>query len=487
MRMEFYNHVSLNNTDSTPNNNNNTSEDGAVETSFTASAQRSTSDGSLSDRLTDKGTNPSTAGVETKKKRRSKSKRAMEELVRLHRHRKRRHRLYSEFFLTAGDMLLLDKSITLAFLPMLDSLLQDEETRKREYENQYTRLFSSTLAPKKTRAVTKPNNKIQDQQQPPIKHYDIPSDGGLFRSWNHNSDELDENVSSKPKSVDLPVASNSPTAFAIADHSKTTSSSPQKRITKSESSLGKFSSNHYEFDDDDNDDDDDYKPLIRPVGVKPVSATNNNSNNNNTQSLTRKRESSDSSSEDDFSVASLSDKPGAFKRSESYDSIAENAGRDSIFMNNNLQTWNDNEILRPFVETLTPGAGFQCLSLLLLNHLLHSASGYDARIRHAIKKLAIVLITSEIKYNEEYDHRYNERALILHATRKFEALEHSVAVKLLLLSGTESVREQSKGQIVRSQKGDLTKQAIIRGLKIGSAGILAGALFAVTGGIAAPR
>jgi hypothetical protein len=189
-----------------------------------------------------------------------------------------------------------------------------------------------------------------------------------------------------------------------------------------------------------------------------------------------------SSSSDDFSVASVSDKPG-LKRSESYDSIAENAGRDSIFITNNLQTWNDNEILRPFVETLTPGAGLQCLSLLLLNHLLHSGSGYDARIRHAIKKLAIVLITSEIKNNEDYDHRFHDKVLIQHATRKFEALEHSVAVKLLLLSGADSVREQSKGQIVRSQRGDLTKQAVIRGLKIGSAGIIAGALFAVTGGI----
>jgi hypothetical protein len=363
-------------------------------------------------------------------------------------------------------MLLLDKSITLAFLPMLDSLLQDEETRRKEYNNQYSRLFSSTL-PKKVKAVVRPN-KTQEQ---PLKHYDIPSGGGLYRSWNH-SGEINEEADGKLKSVETrPLSMSNPP--------RTNSDIPLKPNRRS-ASFQEFPRNQYGNDDDDEDDDEDYyKPLIRPTNDKSVAT--------NKPPTLIKKENSDSSSDDDFSVASVSDKPEAFKRSDSYDSIAENAGRDSIFMNGNLQTWNDNEMLRPFVETLTPGAGFQCLSLLLLNHLLHSGSGYDARIRHAVKKLAVVLITSEIKNNDEYDHRYHDRALIQHATRKFEALEHSVAVKLLLLSGTDSVREQSKGQIVRTQKGDLTKQAIIRGLKIGGAGILAGALFAVTGGIAAPR
>lgn len=186
--------------------------------------------------------------------------------------------------------------------------------------------------------------------------------------------------------------------------------------------------------------------------------------------------------------------------------------------------WANDDLIRPFLDSLTPGAGLQCVSLLLLQHLLKSEAGYDARVRYAFKKLTVVVLVHEMKVhglycneNEEEEERDEEKGevklaegevLVRRATRKFEALEHAIAVKLIDLaeeqqkqaaarrqhgggsatqpnSNNSPAGNSGRGQIVRKRQGP-TRQQIMRGLKIGSAGVLAGTLFAVTGGLAAP-
>lgn len=59
--------------------------------------------------------------------------------------------------------------------------------------------------------------------------------------------------------------------------------------------------------------------------------------------------------------------------------------------------WTNISMLSPFLSDLTPGAGFQCVSLLLLQHLLRSKSGYDARVRQVYKRLAVIVLMWEEK------------------------------------------------------------------------------------------
>lgn len=163
------------------------------------------------------------------------------------------------------------------------------------------------------------------------------------------------------------------------------------------------------------------------------------------------------------------------------------------------ESWDNNDILTPFVETLEPGAGFQCISLLLLNYLLRS-EGYDARIRTCVKKLGVVLFAHEIRLSEyevvamklknNKNGKKIEDILAEMATRKFEALEHAIAAKLIRISEAQQQQQDakinsSKGDITRA-RGQITRDMIVRGIKIGSVGVAAGTLFAVTGGLAAP-
>ncbi len=152
------------------------------------------------------------------------------------------------------------------------------------------------------------------------------------------------------------------------------------------------------------------------------------------------------------------------------------------------QSWDNNDLLIPFVESLTHGAGFQCLSLLLMNSLLRSQEGYDARVRHVLKKLAVVVLSHDMKESGEYEHKTGDELTKL-ATRKFEALENVVAIKLLKLSAAQQEQEaaasKDKDKDSTEKKGKAMQQ-FVRGLKVGSVGIAAGTLFAVTGGLAAP-
>jgi len=162
----------------------------------------------------------------------------------------------------------------------------------------------------------------------------------------------------------------------------------------------------------------------------------------------------------------------------------------------------DSDILKAFLESLSPGAGFRCLSLMLLQHLLRSEQGYDARVRHVFKKLGVIVLVHEMEREQYSFGPDGEKIQLLTnselaqlATRKFEALEHGIAAKLIRLS-----EMQRNGQVQTTRKAKagasdgsrrqlrrgLSREQLVRGLKVGSAGVVAGTLFAVTGGLAAP-
>ena len=156
------------------------------------------------------------------------------------------------------------------------------------------------------------------------------------------------------------------------------------------------------------------------------------------------------------------------------------------------------DVLRPFLESLTPGAGFRCLSLLLLQHLLSSETGYDARIRHLLKKVGVIVLVHDMRRDpverevsgNENGNEWSYADMATHATRKFESLEHSIARRLILLSENRKEKGPSKSRGIadtgKAKPTGITKENILRGVKIGSAGIVAGTIFAVTGGLAAP-
>ena len=213
----------------------------------------------------------------------------------------------------------------------------------------------------------------------------------------------------------------------------------------------------------------------------------------------------------------------------------------------------EKDLVAPFLQTLTPGAGFRCIALLLLNHLLRDGRGYDARVRQAFKRLAVIVLSHEFKVggilridldDEEGldemlwgDRKPNSAPgedesfedadeLALLATRKFEAMEHAIATKLIAMSGNTRSKEptvstrtavprnnrprqlsraesapvaasspssSTHGRIalapketpLSSQHG-ISKEQILRGLKVSGAGALGATLFALTGGLAAP-
>ena len=136
---------------------------------------------------------------------------------------------------------------------------------------------------------------------------------------------------------------------------------------------------------------------------------------------------------------------------------------------------------------------------MLSQYLLRSIRGYDARTRHALKKLSILVIVHEHQIN------------LSEALSKFEAMEVYLAQKLLEHyeiqkrkaaaeqqtqgSGTSSTNNSNNNNGNGNGNGQAGKkkavakprrEAIMRGLKITSAGVLAGTLFGITGGLAAP-
>jgi len=206
--------------------------------------------------------------------------------------------------------------------------------------------------------------------------------------------------------------------------------------------------------------------------------------------------------------------------SKSVSESIEGEGEPSInaFNSSDAHLLDNIEELSPFLDSLTPGSGFRCVSLLLLQHLLTSENGYDSRIRHALKKLSILVLRRDMDddpterelpqpnrwtlngyvrssgHNEkERDRKDFERKRLHQATRKFEALEQNIARRLILLSTPARNRkpksDKSDCSTHKSNANDetfITREKLVRGVKIGGAGILAGTLFAFTGGLAAP-
>uniref|UniRef100_A0A7S1CY39 DUF726 domain-containing protein n=1 Tax=Cyclophora tenuis TaxID=216820 RepID=A0A7S1CY39_CYCTE len=85
------------------------------------------------------------------------------------------------------------------------------------------------------------------------------------------------------------------------------------------------------------------------------------------------------------------------------------------------------------------------------------------------------------------DDPWTKLEMVEFATRKFEALEHGLATKILELSAAQTGKAR-RGRALKksSSKRGITREQVIRGLKVGSAGVVAGTLFAVSGGLAAP-
>jgi hypothetical protein len=189
-----------------------------------------------------------------------------------------------------------------------------------------------------------------------------------------------------------------------------------------------------------------------------------------------------------------------------YSAAVHSFGADDSFVDHQLDRI---EHLRPFLESLTPGSGFRCLTMFLLNHLLTSQDGYDARVRHALKTLGVILLIQDMQDNNIHilsystdDPRRGKSScshLLEMASRKFEALEVAVASKLLQLSreqeriaGNSSENNARKSgrrartHIPSRQNSGPTREDVLRGLKVGGTALVAGTLFAVTGGLAAP-
>jgi hypothetical protein len=164
------------------------------------------------------------------------------------------------------------------------------------------------------------------------------------------------------------------------------------------------------------------------------------------------------------------------------------------------------EHLRPFLEGLGRGAGLRCLAMFLLQHLLHSPKGYDARVRHALKTVGVlVLVHDALLERNDIGTKENGSAytgstggdlsatrhesesidVLTLASRKFESLERFVAVKLVEMSKTQRPddgRSGNSGRLTSRGMGVSSRDKIIRGLKIGGTAVAAGTLFAITGG-----
>jgi hypothetical protein len=181
-------------------------------------------------------------------------------------------------------------------------------------------------------------------------------------------------------------------------------------------------------------------------------------------------------------------------------------------------------VLAEHLPQLSPGAGYRCLCWLLFQHLLHANKrGYDARARYAFKSLAVAVLTQDIERTLNYTGDdyvawkvKNYTTWVSFATRKFEKVEHGMADRLLKLAQQsaesannknpyESDGNQSPAVSLEDIEDELdadevkvvsvtknkkrmskARKQLVRGLKIGGVGVVAGTLLAVTGGMAAP-
>ena len=181
-------------------------------------------------------------------------------------------------------------------------------------------------------------------------------------------------------------------------------------------------------------------------------------------------------------------------------------------------------LLEPFLSSFSNDrAGFHCISLLLFRFLLLSHNenyeekdaadgknnlqnlstkpktiiGYDSRVRHAFKYASVSILNF-------LDPVYGRFGGVLpyvstaagrkSATRKYEALEDAIAHRIsiiskhIILEGNKSKKQNERESSSKTMKTKAIKKKsqIVRGIKIGTAAIGAGALIAISGGIAVP-
>ena len=390
------------------------------------------------------------------------------------RHRIRRHSVLSELLVASAEMLLLDSMHARAYLPMLDGLL----TKKEEENN------TQPVTPKKKESW---------------------KGRGFGGGGVHPNIHIDgtTSVHGAPSSYDRVSSANS-NRISSSLHGTSPTSQP-KLLNPSKDS----------------------NTLISGKNIEASKATQSYSSKTLSQSAKRP----DTTKQPIESAAQAKERrPSSPSSSLNYSPL------DTIIV--------EKDNIAPFLETLTPGAGFRCIALLLLNHLLRDRRGYDARVRQAFKRLAVVILSHELKVGgilrvdlEDDDNLdellWSDRKsstseeefcdadeLSLLATRKFEAMEHAIAARLIAMSSSDSMTSKKKnhkrqsswtenqakqspnnassssishGRIalapketpLSSQHG-VSKEQLMRGLKIGGAGVVGATLFALTGGLAAP-
>ena len=130
---------------------------------------------------------------------------------------------------------------------------------------------------------------------------------------------------------------------------------------------------------------------------------------------------------------------------------------------------------KPFLEDMAYGAAFRCVAILLMKSILNASYGYDARYRSDIKRLAIIVFLYHQSSGGDFALRSVEQASDL-----FHQLEHSIGSKLLLLALVRKVQNDEADAAYKE------KDNVLRGIQVGAAGVVAGTLLAVTGGLAAP-
>lgn len=195
------------------------------------------------------------------------------------------------------------------------------------------------------------------------------------------------------------------------------------------------------------------------------------------------------------STASFSTHPSVLAAIENV-AVDDFESRESDIVNREI---NDIEHLRPFLESMTPGGGFRCLALVMLQYLIQSQEGYDSRIRQAIKTLGVIILYRDMSLDHNSDIASDAHDsvslggkpadLVTLATRRFESLEHCLAATLLEHSraqqnhGRKNTAQSSAGA---GEFRGFSREQIVRGIKVGAMGMAAAGLFAVTGGLAAP-
>lgn len=175
------------------------------------------------------------------------------------------------------------------------------------------------------------------------------------------------------------------------------------------------------------------------------------------------------------------------------------------------QTMEQELLLQPFLQSLSNSTeSFRCIALLMFRFLLLSGEekpkhdkkkgsveevepeldkmtivGYDARVRYAFKYLTVSILSYwEMKEHSEF---MTYPSAVSYSTRNFEALEECIALRLSILQQQMMDDKKNSTSALSGQKKESTmKQNVIRGLKVGGAGVAAGTLFAITGGLAAP-